>query len=113
LTKTVSPFSTKVAAITTAVRDGVLEKWLTYAKCEHLTEFQIWRVHKMRSKLAFFQEVELGQKLAKLRMQDEMGLLKVQQFKVQPKSFWAHGPPITEIYPLLDPDTAVNRIARH
>jgi hypothetical protein len=54
LTKTASPFATKVAAITAAVRDGVLEKWLTYAKCEHLTEFQIWRVHKMRSNLAFF-----------------------------------------------------------
>ena len=33
-----------VLRITDEIRDAVLEKWLTYAKTDHLNEIQLWRL---------------------------------------------------------------------
>jgi len=38
----------KVSVIPDRVRDAIIEKWLTYAKSQNLTEFIVWRLHIMQ-----------------------------------------------------------------
>ena len=45
-------FSDKLRKISDPVRDGVIEKWITYSKSENLTEFMIWRVKVLSLKLS-------------------------------------------------------------
>ena len=40
----------RVKNIPDFVRDSVLEKWLTFAKSENLTEFMMWRLLIMKRK---------------------------------------------------------------
>jgi hypothetical protein len=37
-------FSFQVTTIPEEIRDGIIDKWLSYRKCESLTEQQIWRI---------------------------------------------------------------------
>jgi hypothetical protein len=37
--------------ITDVVRDGIIEKWLSYSKAENLTEYCIWRLKVIKNNL--------------------------------------------------------------
>ena len=38
----------RVASIPLDVRDGIIDKWLSYVKSENLTEFQLWRIQLLK-----------------------------------------------------------------
>ena len=41
-------YKSKVKAIPSAVRDGIIDKWLSYTKHEHLNEVMVWRLQLMQ-----------------------------------------------------------------
>ena len=44
-------YAKSIMEITDVVRDGVIEKWLSYSKAENLTEYCIWRLKVIRNHL--------------------------------------------------------------
>ena len=60
-------YGLKVAKIKNEIRDGIIEKWLSYATSENLTEFIIWRLHLMRLKFTMFEIMVLHKELKQKR----------------------------------------------
>jgi len=96
------------------VREAILEKWLTYAKSENLTEWQMWRLLLMRKGLDLMEQTALKLVLNEKRKRDEKAVDYKDKNGKYSTNVKTYSQTLNKIYPLLDPDiTRAKRITKH
>jgi len=98
----VGHYPEQVARIMPEIRDGIIEKWLSYCSNENINEFQVWRLHLMRHKFTQFEVLCLKKTLQARRIIDTLRL-SIKISSKGPKTFTAYGKQVNKIFPLLDP----------